>query len=107
MGVPSLKVPVSMLPIILPPLVPSLSNSLVGVTMAACRRGGIGRSPYLVGFALLFVDEVMLHSEHGGRCAGGDADLGVDVLDVMARGLRRDPEQARDLPVRATARDEA
>jgi hypothetical protein len=79
--------PFSIRPIILPPL-PSHPTRVVWfeVTMAACRRDGIGRSPYLV--SDLLADEVVLHGEHGGCRAGGDAYLRVDVLDVMACGLR-------------------
>jgi hypothetical protein len=39
----------------------------------------------------------VLHGEQGGRGAGGDADLGVGVLDVVVGGLDRDPEPPRDL----------
>jgi hypothetical protein len=35
------------------------------------------------------------HGEQGSRGAGGDADLGVGVLDVVVGGLDRDPERAR------------
>jgi hypothetical protein len=86
-GLPPLSLIILMLPIILSPL-PSHPNRMVWfeVNMAACRRDGIGRSPYLV--SDLLADEVVLHGEHGGCRAGGDANLGVDVLDMMARGLR-------------------
>jgi hypothetical protein len=29
----------------------------------------------------LLEDEIVFHGKHGGRRAGGDADLGVDVLE--------------------------
>ena len=35
----------------------------------------------------LLADEVVFHGEHGGCRAGGDANLGVDMLDVMACSL--------------------
>ena len=38
-----------------------------------------------------FAEQVVLHREQVGR-ACGHADLGVDVLDVVAHGLRRDPK---------------
>ena len=88
---PPLSLIILMLPIILSPL-SSHPNRMVwfevtmAVTMAACRRDGIGRSPYFV--SDLLADEVVLHGEHGGCRAGGDAYLRVDVLDVMACGLR-------------------
>ena len=41
--------------------------------------------------------EPVLHGEQRGRGAGGDADLGVGVLDVMVGGLDRDPLPTRDL----------
>lgn len=86
-GLPPLSLIILMLPKILSPL-PSYPNRMVWfeVTMAACRRDGIGRSPYLV--SDLLADEVVFHGEHGGCRAGGDAYLRVDVLDVMACGLR-------------------
>jgi hypothetical protein len=86
-GLPPLSLIILMLPISLSPL-PSHPTRMVWFeeTMAACRRDGIGRSPYLV--SDLLADEVVFHGEHGGCRTGGDADLGVDVLDVMACGLR-------------------
>ena len=39
----------------------------------------------------------MLQGKEGSPCAGGDADLGVDVLCVVADGLLRDNEQSSDV----------
>jgi hypothetical protein len=39
----------------------------------------------------------VLHREHGGLGPAGDLRFGVDVLDVVAGGLRRDAELPRDL----------
>ena len=40
----------------------------------------------------------MFDGEEGGRAAGGNADLRVDVLDVMVRGFRCDHQPVCDLP---------
>jgi hypothetical protein len=41
----------------------------------------------------------VLGGEHAGKCPIGDADLGVNVLDVMARRPARNDEPLGDLPV--------
>ena len=48
----------------------------------------------------------MLHRPERGGGAGRDADLGVDVLDVVIGGLRRDVEPIGDLPRREPLRRE-
>ncbi|MEY2468528.1 MAG: hypothetical protein QOF21_1226 [Actinomycetota bacterium] len=49
----------------------------------------------------------MLHREQAGSRPAGRADLGVDVLDVVARRFWRDNELLRDGFVRESARDES
>src|SRR5216683_826367 len=44
--------------------------------------------------------EVVLHREHRGRGAGGNADLGVNVLDMVPCRLGRDDEAQRHVAVR-------
>src|SRR5712691_4743854 len=44
--------------------------------------------------------EVVLHREHRRRGAGGNANLGVNVLDMVPRRLGRDDEALRDVAVR-------
>ena len=48
----------------------------------------------------------MLHGEERSRRAGGDADLVVDVLDVMVDGPFGDDELSGHLAVAETAREE-
>lgn len=45
------------------------------------------------------MDEIVFHCEDGGASAGGDTDLGVDVLDVMVGGLRRDEQLVPNLTI--------
>src|SRR3954471_11480767 len=54
----------------------------------------------------LWADHPMLDREQRRRRARRDAELGVDVLDVVARGARRDAQLGGDLPVRAPAREQ-
>src|SRR5689334_15939946 len=51
-------------------------------------------------------EEPVLGREQGGRRAGRDADLRVDVLDVVADRLRRDLELPGDLLVEQAAREQ-
>ncbi len=46
----------------------------------------------------------MIHGEHGGGGAPGDADLGVAVLDVMVGGLRGNGQSRRHLSKGITTR---
>src|ERR1700759_4125569 len=48
---------------------------------------------------LLLREETMLNSEHCGSSPAGGADLGVDVLDMVAGRLWRDFQACRDLLV--------
>ena len=57
------------------------------------------------GGLLLGQESVLTANRLGGGAARG-ADLGVDVLDVVADGLRRDHEPAADLLVRQPAREQ-
>src|SRR5439155_5505576 len=76
-----------------------------GYAKAAGRR--MRHSTYLLGGhdrrELLLREEAVLHREQSRPRAGGGADLGVDVLDMVADGLRRDDEQPGDLLVREAA----
>src|SRR5260221_14510004 len=51
--------------------------------------------------------QVLLHREEGGGGGRGDAELVVDVLEVMARGLHRDLERRGNLFVGEPAGHEA
>src|ERR1041385_6879855 len=51
--------------------------------------------------------QTLLHRADGRGRPGRDAQLLEDVLDVVARGLRRDVERGRDLLVREAAREQA
>ncbi len=53
-------------------------------------RRHIGRIPYAGGISVL--DEAALQGVEGGAGPGGDADLGIEVLDVVVGGLGRDVE---------------
>src|SRR5687768_14005096 len=52
-------------------------------------------------------DQVVLEGEQGGSGPGGDAELGVDVLDVVFGGATGDAQPSPDLRVRAALGDEA
>ena len=64
----------------------------------------MGRSPHLhargAGGELLLGQQAVLHREQARRRAARGVDLRVDVLDVVAGGLRRDHEPRGDLLVR-------
>src|SRR5215217_5918792 len=64
-------------------------------------RGGTSALLHRVG------EQVVLHGEEGGGGAGGDADLVVDVLDVVPDRDLRDRERARHLLVGQAARQQA
>src|SRR5712692_4982099 len=66
----------------------------------------IGRSPY---FAVSphGSQEVVLHSKEGSRCASGDVNLVVDVLDVVVDGLLGDREKRADLLLGVAACDQS
>ena len=49
----------------------------------------------------------MPQGEERGAYAGGDADLVVDVLDVVVDGLRRQDEELGHLAVRSALADQA
>src|SRR4029077_2234790 len=51
-------------------------------------------------------DQAVLHRVQRCRSAAGDHELGVDVLHMNRRGLRRDHELASYLPVGVAAREE-
>ena len=53
------------------------------------------------------MEQPVLDSKDRSGSPSGDANLVVDVLDVMPHGLRRDPERRRHLTVRAALRQEA
>jgi hypothetical protein len=55
---------------------------------------GFGRRAPGCGWSL---DDVVLHGPERGRGSRRDADLGVDVLDVVVDGLGRDAEPVGDL----------
>jgi hypothetical protein len=52
-------------------------------------------------------EEVVPHCEEGGRGAGGDIDLVVDVLNVITHRLLGDREAARHLAVGQAAREQS
>ena len=54
-----------------------------------------------------YPDQVMLHGEEGGPGAGGDADLGVDVLDVVVDRLGEIERSAAICLVGVAAREQA
>jgi hypothetical protein len=56
--------------------------------------GRRGRSSSVLG------EQAVLHGEHRGGGPAGGPDLGVDVLDMVARRLRRDHQPFGDPPVR-------
>src|SRR5229473_3967436 len=66
----------------------------------------IGRSPY---FAVSphGSQEVVLHGKEGSRCASGDVNLVVDVLDVVVDGLLGDHEKLAHLLLGVSARDQS
>lgn len=55
----------------------------------------------------LQLQQPVLDRKNRGRCTGRDADLVVDVLDVMADRLRRDAERRGHFAIRVTLRHEA
>ena len=56
--------------------------------VVSCRRPAGGRSPGRFVKAWKSVQELVFHGVNGCACPRGDADLGVDVLDVAADGFR-------------------
>ena len=52
-------------------------------------------------------DQIMFHREESGGGAGGDADLVVDVLDVVLGRFGGDRQAPGDFLIRVSLRDEA
>src|SRR5258705_12114444 len=98
----------------------ALSFETFGIAFSLARGGarlrpaggpGMRRSPHLSGGhasgELLLGQESVLHREQACRGAGRGTDLRVDVLDVVADGLRRDDQARGDLLVRHPAREQS
>ena len=61
-------------------------------------------------FSLFFclvhvVQKIVLHGEEGSRCSRGDADLIVDMFDVVLNGALRDRKSFRHLAIGMPASD--
>ena len=69
-------------------------------------RRSIGRSPYFATLAFIG-KQVVFHSKYGCTSPGGDTNLGVDMLGMMADGFFGDEEALSDLPLRVPTREQA
>src|SRR5690349_13983228 len=78
------------------------------------RSARVRPSSFVVGLLILAwtyyslsAHQVMFHGEQRGAGAGRDADLGVDMLDMVVGSLGRDRQRVGDLPGRVAAREQA
>src|SRR5215470_11983324 len=85
---------------------PSISDRKV-TTRAAGPHGAVAPSLRSSGGGgILGGEQAVLHGEQAGGRAVGDADLHIDVLDVVAGGLRRDHQARGDLFARQATREQ-
>src|SRR5437868_11951395 len=71
---------------------------------AANRAPNIGYIAHFLGMSAS--QQVVLHGEHGGTGARRDADLVVDVLDMVRGRARGDGESRRNVLMRVALRNE-